>query len=96
MLSDKDLFATVLEKIISEWKYSCEHNLTDSSTNKRAWIGHAACSFEMNLPESVVRQAWKVLSNEQRIKANNQADMAIKLWMSGYMNKQTGQLEIKF
>ena len=89
-------YGEAMIKVTKSWKYSCEHNLTDSSTNKKAWIGHAACSLEMNLPESVVRQAWKMLSSDQRIKANNQADLAIKLWISGHINKQSRQLEIKF
>jgi len=80
-------YGRAMLRVIKEWHFSCEHNLTDPSTNKQAWIGHAACSIEMNLPEVVVRQAWKLLTNEQRYLANQQADIAINKWMHDYKNK---------
>ena len=89
-------YGSAMMTVIEAWKYSCEHNLTDKSTNQRAWIGHAACSLEMNLPECVVRDAWKLLTNEQRYLANKQADIAIEKWRSNYINKQSGQLEIAY
>ena len=80
-------YGKAMLRVIKEWHFSCEHNLTDSSTNKQAWIGHAACSLEMNLPESIVRSAWKLLTNEQRYLANLQADIAINAWNNNYKNK---------
>lgn len=79
-------YGQAMMKVIKSWKYSCEHNLTDPSTNKRAWVGHAACSIELQLPEIVVRTAWKHLTDEQRFLANKQADYAIEAWINNYKN----------
>jgi hypothetical protein len=79
-------YGSAMMRVIKKWTYACEHNLTDASTNKRAWIGHAACSLELELPEIVVRMAWKELTDEQRYLANKQADRAIEQWQFNYKN----------
>jgi hypothetical protein len=93
---DHEKYGAAMMEVIKRWKYSCEHNLTDSSLNKKAWVGHAACSYKLNLPEPVVRSAWKLLSEEQRIAANKKADIAIMTWVQLHLNKITGQLEIPY
>lgn len=80
-------YGNAMLRVIKIWKYSCEHNLTNSSANRKAWIGHAACCLELKLPESVVRRAWKFLTNEQRRLANEQAEIAINKWTENYKNK---------
>lgn len=91
---DHEKYGAAMMEVTRKWKYSCEHNLTDNSLNKKAWVGHAACSLKMNLPEFVVRMAWKLLTDEQRYLANNQADIAINIWTKKHLSKETGQLEI--
>ena len=73
-------YGNAMLKVIREWKYSCEHNLSDISQNRRAWLGHAACALKYKCPEDIVRQAWSYLSDEQRILANEKADKAINYW----------------
>ena len=41
-LSSEDLTRENMMRVISEWKYSCEHNLTNESLNRIAYIGQAA------------------------------------------------------
>tara|TARA_Y100000034_G_scaffold95703_1_gene116371 strand:+ start:3990 stop:4304 length:315 start_codon:yes stop_codon:yes gene_type:complete len=75
-------YGRAMLKVVKEWKYSCEHNLSNLSQNRRAWVGHAACALEKGLGESVVRSAWGMLTEEQRILANKKADEAIEEWES--------------
>jgi hypothetical protein len=75
-----ELYGSWMIKVSQEWKYSCEHNLTDKSSNRRAWIGHAAVAFAMQCPEDITRQAWAFLTEEQQTLANLEADKAINLW----------------
>lgn len=77
---DHVLYGLFMRKVVDEWKYSCEHNLSDKSQNRQAWIGHAACAYAIQCPEDIIREAWGHLTDEQRILANNQADIAIKIW----------------
>lgn len=81
------LYGDWMLRVVEEWPYSCEHNLTDQSLNKQAWIGHAACCLARGCPEQITRQAWSLLSDEARIAANLRADEAIKEWSTRYAEK---------
>jgi hypothetical protein len=74
------LYGRYMQRVIREWPNSCRNALTDLSLNRRAWIGHAACALALRCPEDITRQAWGLLSNEQRQMANRQADRAIHTW----------------
>jgi hypothetical protein len=74
------LYGEYMIHVIKNWKYSCEHNLTDKSQNRRAWLGHAACAMAFQCPEDIVREAWSYLTEEQQRAANKQADYAIEEW----------------
>lgn len=69
-----------MKVVADEWKYSCEHNLTDRTQNRRAWIGHAACARAFHCPEDIVREAWSHLTEQQQKEANAKADEAIRYW----------------
>jgi len=77
-------------KVVNEWHFSCEQNLSKIDTNRKAWIGHAAVAMAIQCPEDIVRQAWGFLTNEQQVLANNQAKQAIELWesRSGFKQKR--------
>lgn len=66
--------------VINNWKYSVEHHLTDTSINRRAYIGHSAVNFKFGIPEYITRIAWGYLDEEQQRLANLEADNAIKLF----------------
>ena len=77
---DHDLYGTYMRKVAEQWRYSCEHNLTKISTNRKAWIGHAAVALAIQCPEDIVREAWGHLTKEQQDAANLQAQNAIEYW----------------
>ena len=74
-----------MKQVIKKWHYSCEHNLTDLSQNRRAWIGHAACALAFGCPEDIVREAWGYLTERQQELANKEADKAIEEWEKNYV-----------
>lgn len=82
--SDHKKYGLHMMRVIKEWPISCENALTDPALNKKAWVGHAACAMAIGCPEDVVRQAWGVLSDEQRFLANREAERAIKQWDFDY------------
>lgn len=69
-----------MRRVVRDWRYSCEHNLSNKTQNNQAWIGHAACAYANKCPEDIVRSAWSKLTKEQQTLANNEANEAIKLW----------------
>lgn len=96
---DHKKYGLAMFRVIKEWPISCEHNLSDTSQNRRAWIGHAACALEIKCPEDIVRQAWHHLTDEQRTLANKAADNAISAWenkIKGTEQCQKNQLELTF
>lgn len=75
-----ELYGKAMLRVIVEWPLTCLHNLSNIGINRRAFVGHAACSLEFNCPEIITRMAWSRLTDEQRIKANHKADLAIAQW----------------
>lgn len=77
---DAELYGSWMLKVLSLWPFSCEHNLSDPTMNRKAWIGHAAAWLAINSPEYITRMAWGRLSKQQQNDANNKAEQAINFW----------------
>lgn len=80
ILSDESKFSDTLEKIIHEWKYSCEHYLTNKAMNRIAWLGQAAVCYLTGTP-SKFSTGWVSLSEEQQNKANDIALKYLNIWL---------------
>lgn len=91
-----ELYGKWMLEAIRKFPVACEHNLTDRSLNKQAWIGHAACALAHKLPEYIVRKAWATLSEVQRIEANKKADYALRTWQSLFRGDDGRQLSFDF
>lgn len=92
-------YGKAMDLVIQKWVYTCENHLTDMSLNRKAWLGHAACNLKFGWCESVVREAWGRLTQEQQDLANAEAERAIKVWefnQSVKTIKNYGQLQIEF
>lgn len=81
---DHLLYGRFMMRVINEWPVSCENALTDLTINRKAWVGHAAVALALGCPEDITREAWGLLTDEQRILANNQAKRAIDEWEHNY------------
>lgn len=80
ILTDSDLFENNLRNVITEWKHSCEHYLTNKSMNRIAWLGQAAVCYASGVP-STYSGAWFNLSEEQRNEANEIALCYLNKWL---------------
>lgn len=80
LLTNLELFASVLEAVINEWKYSCEQYLTNRSTNRIAWLGQAAVCYHSGVPARY-KSAWSRITQEDQNKANLIALDALNKWM---------------
>lgn len=81
---DAELYGSYMMRVIREWPISCENALTDYNINRKAWVGHAACALAARCPQHIVRQAWGLLSEQQRTMANAYAAQAIEAWERDY------------
>ena len=79
-LSDTDRFRVAAYNVISEWKHSCEHYLTNHAMNRIAWIGQAAMCYETGVP-SVFCSGFNLLSDDQKEAANEIALDVLNDWL---------------
>lgn len=86
MIAHKDFYAAMMQAV-EDWPNSCEANLTASSMNHQAWLGHAGCAIAVGSPEDMTRLAWRTLTQEQQDLANAAADRAIAEWRKRHIEK---------
>jgi hypothetical protein len=86
------LYGSFMFRVVREWPFSCEHNLTEVAMNRRAWVGHAAACMAIDCPEYLTRRAWWMLTQEQRDAADYQATLAIREWIA----RHNQQMEIQW
>lgn len=81
-----NMFNSVIETercmnyVVDNWTHSMEHNLTNPSMNKIAYIGQCACAYYSNIPNIVTMTAWNLLSERVRDRSDKQALHILKLW----------------
>lgn len=80
---DAKLYGSFMRRVLVEWPVSCEHHLTDTGMNRKAWIGHSATCLAIGCPEDITRAAWGYLTASQQDEANEEARLAIVAWESG-------------
>lgn len=97
-LSDIPRFESALERVITEWKNSCQHYLTNENMNRVAWLGQAALCIETGIP-SIFRGGFMLLTDEQQRAANEKALEYLNRWLIGNdrrevsMEEATGKTE---
>jgi ParB-like nuclease domain len=80
-LADSNAFSKGIEKVFKNWTNSCEHNLTNSSMNRIAWIGQAAACEARGLP-SAYRAGFSALPKDIQNEANNVALKYLNKWLA--------------
>ncbi len=78
-LSNTKRFAKSLKYIITKWKHSCEHYLTNKAMNRIAWLGQAAVCYATGVP-AVFRNGWFLLTEGQQNEANKIAFVYLNNW----------------
>lgn len=85
---DHARYGHFMRRVCNEWPISTENALTDPYLNHRAWVGHAACALAFRCPEDIVREAWRDLTDEQKLLANQEASRAIAGWRRAYIKNR--------
>jgi len=83
LLSDISLFESVLQKVITEWPNSCEHNLTNTSLNRIAWLGQASLAYHSQIPAHY-RTGYHLLTEQQKNDADNSALKYLNKWLENH------------
>lgn len=80
LLTDENEFRKALEGVITEWKHSCEHYLTNKAMNRIAWLGQASLCYARGIP-SEYRAGFHLLSEKQQDNANRIAYEYLCRWL---------------
>ena len=87
ILRDTIKLDKTLAIIIKQWKYSCEHNLSNESMNRIAYLGQSACALLLNVPGSVSMGAYSTLTKEEQKLADQVAQTYLDKWILLYKEK---------
>lgn len=82
ILGTPNICREAMEKVVAEWKIATEYNLSNAGINRKAWLGQAACSCYGGIHEDETREAWGIMTPEQRTEANRIAAQIINKWLS--------------
>jgi hypothetical protein len=80
MFNSEHLTVENMNYVVDNWKHSMEHNLSNPSINKIAYIGQSACCNFANIPNSITMECWSKLSKEVQERANKNAIDSISRW----------------
>lgn len=75
---DHELYGAAMSEVIQAWSRTMLNSLTNTGINRRAFLGHCAVCFKLGIAESITRQAWGFLTDQQRRDADAQASYHIK------------------
>lgn len=67
LFNDNEKTEIYMMKVISEWHYSCQHNLTNLALNRVAWLGQAACCLYAKIPYTITMENWKYVKHENQL-----------------------------
>lgn len=87
-------YGEAMRQVAFDWPRTMLNALTNRSINQRAFLGHCACQYAMEIPEYITRQAWGMLTDKQRFDADAEAQKTIDSWKIWHYNKR--QLKFEF
>lgn len=87
-LSNSSQFEEALKCVISDWKHSCEHYLTNVSMNRVAWLGQASVAQSLGIP-SYCRGGYHLLTDLEKQTADLLALKYLNIWL-----KNNGRVEV--
>lgn len=80
LLSNKKLCEKFMREVKKRWRIACEQVFSNIQVNRKAWLGQSACCLYAGVKEDETREAWWLLSDEQRETANAIAETIIREW----------------
>lgn len=81
LLADIPEFERILERVVTEWRHSCEHYLTNGAMNRIAWLGKAALCYKHGIPAEF-RGGYGLLTEAQQLAADEAALKWLNIWMA--------------
>ena len=96
LLTDLPALYEQMTRVSNEWKYATEQNFTNVNINHQAFLGQSACNIYGGVKEDETREAWGMLTNEQRYAANGIADRVYNEWVKRYERETNQTYQLTF
>lgn len=84
LFSSPELTKQYMDLVIKLWPNSCEHNLSNLSMNRIAYLGQGACCLYAGVPSSITMEAWNKVDKNFRDIADSIAEKIISEWEVAY------------
>jgi hypothetical protein len=81
-LRDIPAFDKALNTILNEWPYSMEHNLSNESMNRIAYLGQAAMALVYKVPHDISCGGYNLLTQEEKNAADAKAQEYLNKWIA--------------
>lgn len=88
LLRDVHMLNVSMHAVLTSWPVAVQHNLSNTSMNRQAWLGQAACCLAEDIPEDATRFAWRTLTETEQAEANAVADKVIAKWEREFQGAQ--------
>ena len=80
LFTDPNKTREYMIKVVNQWLHSCQHNLTNESMNKIAYLGQGACCLYAGVPSTITMEAWSKVPSEFQDIADSIAIEVLELW----------------
>lgn len=87
---DSVKYGSAMKDVLHAWPNTMLNSLTNTSINRRAFLGHCAVNYKLKIPEYITRIAWHLLTEKQRNLADLEAEKNIRLWELQHERKNKG------
>ena len=94
VLGTPSICEKAMRMVVEQWTIATEFNLSNAEINRRAWLGQAACSSYVGVHEDETREAWGLLTIEQRTTANAIATRIIREWLRTHDEEQRSKITL--
>lgn len=77
-----------MDRVVNEFLYSCEHNLSNTSMNRVAFLGQCASLLHNGSPSELTMKSWKYVPEEYQKQANIIAESIINKYVENLFRGQ--------
>jgi hypothetical protein len=89
LLGNPDLFGEAARAMVNAWPVAAAQHLSDTSCNRRAWVGQASCCYAFQCSRLTTIEGWFTLPVAVQAAANAVAEEVIVEWEGGRRRAQT-------
>lgn len=96
LLEDCTAFWNAMETLVCDWPISSAVHLSDSSINRKAWLGQASCFVSTGNCQQCTKRSWAHMTIDKQLKANETAQRMINKWVTENDSSQKPSTQLVF